>query len=67
MIMGFTSAISECISYVEDFDKALTDIKLVSDISNKDLLAFAKDTHKLAKEVNSTSLDIAQASAIFFQ
>lgn len=66
-INGITSSISDGISYIERFDKALTDIKIVSDINNKDLAKFAKNTHAIAKEVNSTSLDVAKGATIYFQ
>ena len=66
-IQGFTSSIRDSIQYVEKFDKALTDIKIVSDLNNDSLLKFAKNTREIAKEVNGTALEIAQGSAIYFQ
>lgn len=66
-IHGITGAISESIQYVEKFDRALTDIKMVSDLNNEQLLKFTQNTHKIAKEVNATALEVAQGSTIFFQ
>jgi hypothetical protein len=45
----------------------LTDIKIVSDLDNKALLKYADTAKKIAKEVHGTSLEIAEASTIFFQ
>lgn len=66
-IHGITGAISESISYIEKFDKALTDIKIVSTLNDKELISFAETARKIAKDVNGTALDIAQGATIFFQ
>lgn len=66
-IHGLTGAISESISYIEKFDKALTDIKIVSDLNNEQLLTYAQNTRRIAKELNATSLEIAQGSTLYFQ
>jgi hypothetical protein len=66
-IHGITGAISESIGYIEKFDRALTDIKIVSDLDNRQLLRYADSAKKIAKEVNGTSLEILEASTIFFQ
>ena len=66
-IHGITGAISESIQYIEKFDRALTDIRMVSDLNNDQMLKFVQNTREIAKEVNATSLEIAQGSTIFFQ
>ena len=66
-IHGIASACSEGIGYIEDFNKALTDIRIVSDLNDKALANYAKNAQKLAKELNSTGLDIMKGSTIYFQ
>ena len=66
-IHGLTGAISESISYIEKFDRALTDIKMVSDLNNDQLLKYAENTRKIAKAVNATALEVAQGSTLYFQ
>ena len=66
-IHGLTGAISESISYIEKFDRALTDIKMVSDLNNDQLLKYAENTRKIAKAVNTTALEVAQGSTLYFQ
>jgi hypothetical protein len=40
---------------------------MVSSLTSNELLNFVENTHKIAKEVNATALEVAQGATIFFQ
>lgn len=64
---AMSGSISAAVSHAEHLDKALTDIQIVSKMSNAQMAEFANQASKAAKELNTTSTEYAQASLIFYQ
>jgi hypothetical protein len=66
ILQGFTGALREAYSYAKNLNKALTDIKIVSDMTGKDLDRFAKKANRAARELSATTDEYVKASLIFF-
>ena len=67
ILQGFTGAIRDAFTYAQDLNKAMTDIKIVSDMSGKSLEHFAKTANESAKKLSTSTKEYANASLIFFQ
>jgi TP901 family phage tail tape measure protein len=67
ILQGFTSSIREAFSYAQNLNKAMNDIKIVSDMSTSDLERFARVANANAKKLSTTTKEYANASLIFFQ
>lgn len=67
---GLTSAlgkVQEAYNYVQDLDKSLNSIRIVSGESAESMAKFAKQANIAAKELRSTTLDYSNASLVYFQ
>ena len=64
---AITQTFTGAIDYAKDLNKALTDIAIVSDLTEKQLADFAKTASKAAKELKTTTTAYAEAALIFYQ
>lgn len=66
-IDAVTQAIKGAIDYAKDLNNALTDIGIVSEMSEQQLANFAKTASKAAKDLKTTTTAYAEAALIFYQ
>lgn len=66
-VHSLESALSGAVSYVEDLNTSLTNIRIVTNKSAEDMAQFAVQANKAAKELSSTTKAYADASLIYFQ
>ena len=66
-INAVTSSLRNTISFAEQLDKALTDIRIVTNKSAADMAKFAKQANAAAKELSISTKEYAEASLIYFQ
>lgn len=66
-VHSLESALSGAVSYVEDLNTSLTNIRIVTNKSAEDMAQFAIQANKAAKELSSTTKAYADASLIYFQ
>lgn len=66
-VHSLESALSGAVSYVEDLNTSLTNIRIVTNKSTEDMAQFAIQANKAAKELSSTTKAYADASLIYFQ
>ena len=59
--------VSSAIGYVEDLNKTLTDIRIVTGKSIEDMADFTKIANSAAKELATTTKAFSEASLIYFQ
>ena len=64
---SFTGAISQAASYVQDLDKSLNNIRIVSEKSADQMAVFAKNANNAAKALGSTTLQYSDAALIYYQ
>lgn len=68
--MALTSlytGISTAFNYAKDLNKTLNDIRIVTGDSTEQMDRFAKSANKMAKEIDSTTLDVSKATLIYRQ
>ena len=61
------SALHNSLTYAQELNKSLTDIRIVSESSAEDMKEFANQANRAAKELSTTTNEYAQASLIYFQ
>jgi hypothetical protein len=66
-IKGLRSAISGAISYVQELNGALNDIRIVTGKSAEEMARFAVQANKAAKELSTTTKSYANAALIYYQ
>ena len=66
-VHSLESALSGAVSYVEDLNTSLTNIRIVTNKSAEDMAQFAIQANKAAKELSSTTKAYTDASLIYFQ
>ena len=64
---GFMSSISSALTYAQNLNRNLTDIRIVSGQSADEMARFAEQANKSAKELSTTTNQYAQAALIFYQ
>ena len=62
-----TNAIYDSVQYMQDLDKSLTNIMMVTDYSRDNMRDFAKEANTAAKALGSTTVEMTNASLIFAQ
>lgn len=67
MLNAFVGSIHSAISYVKNLDEALTNISVVTGMSDAKLANFASRAQALGKELKASTLDVANAALIYFQ
>ena len=66
-VHSLESALSGAVSYVEDLNTSLTNIRIVTNKSAEDMAQFAVQANKAAKELSATTKAYTDASLIYFQ
>lgn len=64
---GIVGEIQTAYYYAKDLDRALTDIKIVTEDSAGSMANFAEKANKAAQALSTTTKDYAQASLIYYQ
>ena len=67
MIHAAMGAFQGAVRHIEDLDKSLKSIQIVSNKTSAEMAAFAKQAQRLGKELNATTKEYADASLIYFQ
>lgn len=67
ILMGFTRAVTDTISYVKDLNSALNDIQIVSGLGADEMERFANSANKAAKTLSASTLDYTKAALIYYQ
>ena len=66
-IYGTFRRLREGIGYLTELDSAMTEIRIVTNMTKEDNLELADSYNKLAKEMMTTTKEIAKASVEFFR
>ena len=64
---NFTNSISKAYSYVQNLDKSLNDIRIVSNATASDMERFAKYANGAAKSLGASTLDYTKGALIYYQ
>lgn len=64
---GIVGELQTAYYYAKDLDRALTDIKIVTEDSAGSMANFAEKANKAAQSLSTTTKDYAQASLIYYQ
>lgn len=64
---GIVGELQTAYYYAKDLDRALTDIKIVTEDSAGSMANFAEKANKAAQALSTTTKDYAQASLIYYQ
>lgn len=64
---GIMGELQTAYYYAKDLDRALTDIKIVTEDSAGSMASFAEKANKAAQALSTTTKDYAQASLIYYQ
>ena len=67
MMHSFIGGIETAYNYAKDLDRALTDIKIVTEDSTGAMADFASKANKAAQALSTTTNDYAKASLIYYQ
>lgn len=67
LLHGFMGALQSSISYAQELDSSLNDIRIVSGLNNEAMAEFAEQANKSAKALSTTTNAYAQAALIFYQ
>lgn len=67
LLHGFIGSVQNAFSYVKDLNQALNDIRIVTNQSVDQMADFAIQANQAAKALNTTTMEYANASLIFFQ
>lgn len=67
LLRGFTSSVSSALSYMQDLDKSLNSIRIVTGKSKDEMQEFAKYANQAAKSLSATTTDYTDASLTFYQ
>ena len=67
VLHGFIGATQSAISYTEDLNKSLNNIRIVTGQNSDQMAKFAESANKAAKELNTTTTKYTDAALIFYQ
>lgn len=67
LIQGVTKSVTDAVRHIEELDKSLTNIKIVSGKNTDEMAKFAKQANLAAKELKATTTEYTNASLIYFQ
>lgn len=66
-IHRFIGTIQTAYNYVQDLNKSLNNIRIVTGYGSDRMAEFAKNANKAAKQLSATTLDYTNASLIYYQ
>jgi DNA/RNA-binding domain of Phe-tRNA-synthetase-like protein len=66
-INAVTSAATNAVSHIEDLDKSLNNIRIVTGKGAEEMARFAKEANKMAKELGTATTEYTNASLIYYQ
>lgn len=66
-IHRFIGTIQTAYNYVQDLNKSLNDIRIITGYGSDKMAEFAKNANKAAKQLSATTLDYTNASLIYYQ
>jgi len=64
---SFAGQIQKAYGFAKQLDRSLTDIRIVSDLTNNQALDFAKKATAASKELRTGTIDYTNAALIYFQ
>lgn len=67
ILHGFIGATQSAISYAEDLNESLNNIRVVTGQKSEQMAKFAENANKAAKELNTTTTRYTDAALIFYQ
>ena len=67
LMHGFLSTIQSAMTYAQNLNSNLNDIRIVTGQSAEEMARFAEQANRSAKELSSTTNQYAQAALIFYQ
>lgn len=67
VLHGFMGTLQSAYGYVQDLNKSLNDIRIVSGQSTDQMAKFAKEANKSAKALSTTTTKYTNASLIYYQ
>ncbi len=67
VLNSLTSAFRSAYDYSKELDQTFVKIKTVADLSDESLAKFSSGASKIAKELKTSTAEIAKASSIYFQ
>lgn len=67
ILRGLESSLQKAVTYAQDLNKSLTDIRIVTGYSTDHMAEFAVEANKAAKALSATTTEYTNASLIYFQ
>ena len=67
ILHGLESSLQKAVTYAQDLNKSLTDIRIVTGYSTDHMAEFAVEANKAAKALSATTTEYTNASLIYFQ
>ena len=67
ILHGLESSLQKAVTYAQDLNKSLTDIRIVTGYSTDHMAEFAIEANKAAKALSATTTEYTNASLIYFQ
>lgn len=67
LVHGFMSALQRSITYAQNLDKSLNNIRIVTQKSSEDMAKFAAQANKAAQALSTTTTAYTDASLIYYQ
>lgn len=67
VLMGFTSTLQQGVQYAKDLNRSLNDIQVVTGKTNEQMKKVEQTASRMAKELKSSTLEIAKAQLIYYQ
>lgn len=67
MIHGFMGAIQSAYGYAQDLNKSLNNIQIVTQMSDNQMISFAKSANVAAKALSTTTTSYTDAALIYYQ
>lgn len=67
LVHGFMSALQGAITYAQNLDKSLNNIRIVTQKSSEDMAKFAAQANKAAQALSTTTTAYTDASLIYYQ
>jgi TP901 family phage tail tape measure protein len=62
LLYGSLQELRKAVQYIKDLNKEMTAIQIVSNATDEEIRALAKDYNQLAKEVGATTVEVAKGS-----
>ena len=67
LLHGFMSAMTSTISYAQDLDESLNNIRIVTQQSSEEMAKFAENANKSAKALSAATTEYTNAALIYYQ